>query len=361
MVKIILEDVCKNFGNIVAVDNVNMNVHDRELLVLLGPSGSGKSTILNLIAGLESVSSGNIYFDNTLVNSLSPKDRDVAMVFQSYALYPHMSVFDNIAFSLKLRKMPKNEIRVKVKEVARFLHIENLLNRKPGELSGGQKQRTALGRAIIRNPKVFLMDEPLSNLDAKLRLQMRAELKSLQKQLQITTIYVTHDQLEAMTLAGRIAVLKEGRLQQVATPHRIYSKPDNLFVADFIGSPPMNFLDCSLQEIDGKIFFNADSFIYYLPYNFHNILEKYVGTELIFGIRPEDIIVNRKRKANSIETVVYLIEPLGNSQIILLQKDKNMIRATIDPNIHFNIGDKVWINLDVNKIHLFRKTGELIL
>ncbi|RLE71312.1 MAG: glycerol-3-phosphate ABC transporter ATP-binding protein, partial [Thermoprotei archaeon] len=253
MVEVKLVDLCKYFGPVKAVDHLNLHIKDREFVALLGPSGCGKTTTLLMIAGIYKPTSGYIYFGDEIVNDVPPKDRNVGMVFQSYALYPHMTVFDNIAFPLKLKKVPKQEIEKKVKEVAEFLRIAELLDRKPSQLSGGQQQRVALARALAKEPQIFLMDEPLSNLDAKLRIMMRAELKRMQKELGITTIYVTHDQVEAMTMADRIAVLNLGRLQQYGTPDELYNKPSNVFVAGFIGSPPMNFIDGSLVETDDKL------------------------------------------------------------------------------------------------------------
>ncbi|HDJ83484.1 MAG TPA: ABC transporter ATP-binding protein, partial [Desulfurococcaceae archaeon] len=260
MVSVRLENLTKCFGRVIAVNNLNLEIKDGEFVALLGPSGCGKTTTLLMIAGIYKPTKGYIYFDDVIVNDLPPKDRNIGMVFQSYALYPHMRVFDNIAFPLKLQKLPKEEIKKRVLETAKLLRIEDLLNRKPAQLSGGQQQRVALARALAKQPNLFLMDEPLSNLDAKLRVIMRAELKRLQKSLGITTIYVTHDQVEAMTMADRIAVLNKGELQQYSTAEELYSKPSNLFVAGFIGSPPMNFIECTLVERDNKYYLDASDF-----------------------------------------------------------------------------------------------------
>src|SRR5579884_2630274 len=265
MAGVTLEHVVKRFGDVVAVNDVSIEIEDKEFLVLVGPSGCGKSTILRLIAGLEELTDGNIYIGNRLVNDVAPKDRDIAMVFQSYALYPHMSVYDNLAFGLRLRHTPKKEIDRRVHEAAEILGIEMLLNRKPKQLSGGQRQRVALGRAIVREPQVFLMDEPLSNLDAKLRVATRAELVKLHRRLQTTVIYVTHDQVEAMTMGNRIAVLRDGMLQQLGTPQDVYSKPANMFVAGFIGSPAMNFFRGELQGTDGELRVRASGIELLLP------------------------------------------------------------------------------------------------
>ncbi|MFY9475298.1 MAG: sn-glycerol-3-phosphate ABC transporter ATP-binding protein UgpC, partial [Bacillota bacterium] len=267
MARVYLEHVWKRFGNVVAVKDVTLEIEDKEFLILVGPSGCGKSTTLRMIAGLEEISEGSIYIGDTLVNDIPPKDRDIAMVFQNYALYPHMDVYNNMAFGLKLRKFPKAEIDKRVNEAARVLGIENLLKRKPKELSGGQRQRVALGRAIVREPKVFLMDEPLSNLDAKLRVQMRAELAKLHDRLQTTIIYVTHDQTEAMTMGDRIVVQKDGVIQQVGAPMEIYDHPNNVFVAGFIGSPSMNFIDVVLLKEDDDLWVKSDSFKVKLPRN----------------------------------------------------------------------------------------------
>ncbi len=278
-------------GNVTAVKDFNLDIEDKEFIVFVGPSGCGKSTTLRMIAGLEEISQGELYIDGNIVNNIAPKDRDIAMVFQNYALYPHMTVYDNMAFGLKLRKIPKNEIDEKVKEAARILDIEHLLDRKPKALSGGQRQRVALGRAIVREPKVFLMDEPLSNLDAKLRVQMRTEISKLHKKLQTTFIYVTHDQTEAMTMGSRIVVMKDGLIQQVDTPQQIYAYPANMFVAGFIGSPQMNFIDSKLEEKNEKtyIVFGEDSIL--LPGDKAKIAKEkgYLGKDIVMGIRPENI------------------------------------------------------------------------
>jgi len=290
--QVILQHVTKRFGNVVAVNDANLEVRDREFIVLVGPSGCGKSTTLRMVAGLEDITEGNIYIGETLVNDIPPKDRDIAMVFQNYALYPHMDVYNNMAFGLKLRKLPKSEIDRRVKEAARMLGIENLLDRKPKALSGGQRQRVAVGRAIVREPKVFLMDEPLSNLDAKLRVQMRAELSKLHARLQTTAIYVTHDQTEAMTMGDRICVLRDGVIQQVGAPLDIYGHPINMFVAGFIGSPPMNFVNGVIKKSGDDLIFDSGTFkLTIAPDRVRQIksLPAYVDKEVTFGIRPEHI------------------------------------------------------------------------
>ena len=275
MAKVVFDHVFKKFGEVTAVNDLNIEVKDKEFLVLVGPSGCGKTTALRLVAGLEELTAGNIYIGDRLVNDVAPKDRDIAMVFQSYALYPHMSVYDNLAFGLKLRKTPKAEIDRRVKEAARILGIENLLDRKPKQLSGGQRQRVALGRAIVREPKVFLMDEPLSNLDAKLRVATRAEISKLHQRLETTIIYVTHDQVEAMTMGNRIAVMKDGLLQQLDTPQVLYDKPANMFVAGFIGSPAMNFFDAKLTGTAEEMWVDGGSFKLKVPAHFNERLAAY--------------------------------------------------------------------------------------
>jgi len=360
MAKIILKNLFKKYGNVVAINDLSIDINDGEFLVLLGPSGCGKTTTLRCIAGLEKLDRGEIYIGNRLVNDLSPKDRNVAMVFQSYALYPHMNVFDNIAFPLKMRKLPEDEIKEKVKHVAQLLRITHLLDRKPKQLSGGEAQRVALGRAIVRNPDVFLLDEPLSNLDAKLRIYMRAELKKLQKNLGVTTIYVTHDQAEAMTMADRIAILNFGVLQQLSTPHEAYNNPQNLFVASFLGSPPMNLIECTFIEKNGKYLLETGAFAIVLPETIGYLLkEKVVSTELVLGVRPEDVIICGKKIPEAIvEGEVYLIEPLGSEIIVDLKIDDNIFKVKTTPDFKASIGDKVWISFEVNKIHIFDKKTE---
>src|SRR6185437_14045692 len=289
MSSVTLEHVTKRFGEVTAVNDMTIEVKDKEVLVLVGPSGCGKSTCLRLIAGLEEVSAGNIYIGERLVNDVAPKDRDIAMVFQSYALYPHMSVYDNLAFGLRLRHTPKKEIDRRVHEAAEVLGISALLNRKPKQLSGGQRQRVALGRAIVREPKVFLMDEPLSNLDAKLRVATRAELIKLHQRLQTTVIYVTHDQTEAMTMGSRIAVLRDGVLQQLDTPQTVYDHPSNMFVAGFIGSPAMNFFPSELTSTDGQMTVDTGAFQLNVPAQYQPKLKSFGKSSVILGLRPEDM------------------------------------------------------------------------
>ena len=363
MSEVVLENVSKRFGEVTAVDSVNLKVKKREFLTLLGPSGCGKTTTLRLIAGLEEPTSGNIYIGDKIVNDLPPKDRNIAMVFQSYALYPHMTVFDNIRFPLRIRKVPKNEISKKVEEAATLLGIEELLSRKPKELSGGQRQRVALGRAIVRSPTVFLMDEPLSNLDAKLRVQMRVELKRLQKTFAITTIYVTHDQIEAMTMADRVALMNEGKIMQIGTSDQVYNNPDNIWVAGFIGSPPANFIDCSLEEEKGEISLVNAEFKLCLPNQIAKIVkDEAKGQKVVLGFRPQDASIASKRQTNTIETRVYALEPIGDALIVDVTIGNDMVKVKTGADLKFEIGSKVYLKIDLNKLHLFnRKTQQRII
>jgi len=362
MVEVVLDSVSKHFGDVKAVDDVSLAIRHKEFMTFLGPSGSGKTTALRLIAGLETLTSGNIRIGDRVVNDLPPKDRDIAMVFQSYALYPHMSVFDNIAFPLKIRKVAKQEIEKTVKETAEMLGIGKFLKRKPKELSGGERQRVALGRAIVRKPLVFLMDEPLSNLDAKLRVYMRAELIRLQKKLATTLIYVTHDQVEAMTMSDRIAIMNYGKILQVEPPKGIYDKPVDTFVGGFIGTPPMNFIDCSFVEKDGTAILDAGTFTVDVSEFKDLIKEKATGSELILGVRPEDISVEKERMLGEmIKSEIYVIEPLGSEIIINLKVGDWIVKARGAPDFGANIGDTAWMTFDKNKMHIFdRKTQNTI-
>ncbi len=367
MARVRLVNVTKRFGKVVAVDHISFEVRDREFFALLGPSGCGKTTTLRLIAGLEIPDEGEIYIDDVLVNYVHPKDRDVAMVFQNYALYPHMTVFENIAFPLMVRKkelgLTREDIRKRVIEVAKLLGIEELLNRYPHQLSGGQQQRVALARALVRRPRVWLLDEPLSNLDAKLRMQMRAELKKLQKSLGITTIYVTHDQVEAMSMADRIAVMNEGKILQVGTPDDLYYKPSNTFVATFIGAPPMNLLHCELRE-------EADGYYLYCP-GFKKRLDdeiaKFIvnqgyGPKLLLGIRPEFIKISRtKESPEAIEAKVFVTEPLGSEVIVNVEIEGELLKIRAPPGSRYEMGETVYITIDWSKIVLFdEKTQKAI-
>ncbi|MGC8970848.1 MAG: ABC transporter ATP-binding protein [bacterium] len=368
MARVVLEHVTKRFGTVEAVKDANLVIEDKEFCILVGPSGCGKTTTLRMIAGLEEVTEGNIYIGDRLVNDVAPKDRDIAMVFQNYALYPHMTVFDNMAFGLKLRKVPKKEIEQKVKEVAEMLGIQDLLKRKPKELSGGQRQRVALGRAIVRTPQVFLMDEPLSNLDAKLRVQTRAELKRLHNRLQVTTIYVTHDQVEAMTMGDKIVVMNNGVIQQIDSPLNLFNKPRNLFVAGFIGSPAMNFINAVLEKKNGGYWLNAGSFEVKVPESLNSLVEPYATKEVIFGIRPQDIYdAELMREADTkpewtIKATVDVTEPLGSEVNLYLTTGEHVIVATVDPATKAQTGLEWRVYFDMDKMHLFDpNTGEAII
>lgn len=351
-------------GNVTAVKDFNLEIEDKEFVVFVGPSGCGKSTTLRMIAGLEEISQGELYIGDKLVNDISPKDRDIAMVFQNYALYPHMTVFDNMAFGLKLRKVPKPEIEKKVKEAAKILDIDHLLDRKPKALSGGQRQRVAMGRAIVRNPKVFLLDEPLSNLDAKLRVQMRTEISKLHNKLQTTFIYVTHDQTEAMTLGTKLVVMKDGIVQQVDTPQHIYEHPINIFVAGFIGSPQMNFIDAKVVENGGSIGLLVEGDTIPLPQDKAEAVKKggYVGKEVIMGIRPENIDEDpeflEKHKDAIIEAKVEVTELMGSETYIYLAKGKANLTARVAGTSKAKPGDVMKIGMNTSKIHVFDKETE---
>jgi multiple sugar transport system ATP-binding protein len=359
LARILLKNLTKRFGNVVAVDKLSLEVKDKEFVVLLGPSGCGKTTVLRCIAGLETPDEGEIYIGDRLVNEMEPKERDVAMVFQSYALYPHMSVFDNIAFPLENAGVARNEIKEKVQGTAKLLKIENLLERKPKQLSGGQRQRVALGRAMVREPRVFLMDEPLSNLDAKLRVYMRAELKKLQKDVGITTIYVTHDQVEAMTMGDRVAILNEGVLQQFNHAAEIYSHPVNVFVAGFIGTPPTNLFDCNLSR-EAPYSFEAGVFKYQVPGNLDEKAKEWPSS-LVLGVRPQDVRVYKKGNEGLIKAELEIDEPLGDRKVFDLKVGDYTVKALVDPDFKAGIGEKLWIEFDEAKIYVFdKKTGKVL-
>jgi multiple sugar transport system ATP-binding protein len=366
MAKVVLEHVLKQFGNVVAVNNVTLDIPDKQFTVLVGPSGCGKTTALRLIAGLEEATAGNIYIGERIVNDVAPKDRDIAMVFQNYALYPHMSVYDNMAFGLRLRKYPRAEIDRRVKEAAEMLGIQELLNRKPKQLSGVQRQLVALGRAIVREPQVFLMDEPLSNLDAKLRVQTRAEIKKLHARLRTTTIYVTHDQVEAMTMGDVIVVMKDGVVQQVDSPLNLYEQPANLFVAGFIGSPAMNFVEAKLASQDGKMIVDAGVFRAEVPQEYAPKLAAWAGRPVIFGIRPEDIhdraFHTISDNTAAIRANVDVHEPLGSDVILYLTVGDHDIVARVDARTKARMGQTAEVVLDMRKMHVFNPdTHEAIL
>jgi multiple sugar transport system ATP-binding protein len=357
MASVTYEHVFKKFGDFTALNDLNIEVADKEFLVLVGPSGCGKTTALRCLAGLEEVSSGNVRIGDAVVNDVAPKDRDIAMVFQSYALYPHMTVFDNMAFGLKLRKVPKEDIKRRVEAAAQTLGIEQLLKRRPRELSGGQRQRVAVGRAIVREPKVFLFDEPLSNLDAKLRVQTRSEISKLHQRLQTTFIYVTHDQTEAMTMATRIAVMNKGILQQLDTPQTLYDRPANLFVAGFIGSPAMNFFPAKLRKQDGKLMVDSGTFVIPIPESRNSVYQGLVDKDIIFGIRPENIHNPQYLPFNingaQIDAKVDVTELMGNEiSLIMLSGNTNFV-ARVDPRTRFQIGETVQLVFDMDSFHIF--------
>ncbi|MEM3342065.1 MAG: sn-glycerol-3-phosphate ABC transporter ATP-binding protein UgpC [Thermoplasmata archaeon] len=375
MAQVVLENVNKLYDNgFHAVKDLNLQIHDKEFCVLVGPSGCGKTTTLRMVAGLEDVTSGDIYIGDRVVNNVKPKDRDIAMVFQSYALYPHMSVYDNMAFALKMRKMDKKEIDERVKEAAKILNIETQLDKKPRQLSGGQRQRVALGRAIVRKPAVFLMDEPLSNLDAKLRVKMRIELKRIHREIGATTIYVTHDQMEAMTLADKMAVMNAGVLQQFAHPMNAYTKPANTFVATFVGSPSMNMIEGTLTEVasgqaqaaaggkEGKaernrqeLVFDAGEFGFRLEGGIKELAAERLqtGKSYTFGIRPEDVKVFREKAPNRVKGTVFGVELLGNSVLSYVLAGKSEIIAQTTPEMKLRLDEEVYLDFSSQNAHFF--------
>ena len=375
MASVSLKGIYKKYpGGVIAVSDFNLDIKDKEFIILVGPSGCGKSTTLRMIAGLEEITEGELYIGDKMVNDVAPKDRDIAMVFQNYALYPHMTVFDNMAFGLKLRKTPKDEIKRRVEEAARILDIAHLLDRKPKALSGGQRQRVARGRAIVREPKVFLLDEPLSNLDAKLRAQMRTELSKLHAKLGTTFIYVTHDQTEAMTMGDRIVVMKDGFIQQVDSPQVLYTTPCNMFVAGFIGSPQMNFIDSKLVKKDGKFmveFGTEDTKStrgtkYYIPLpdskNKDNVLDQYVDKEVIMGIRPEDVHDEPRLLEEfhdcKVNAEVEVTELMGAETFLYLNVEGFSFTARVEPTSTARPGDTIEVALENIKVHLFDKDTE---
>ncbi len=369
MASVRLKNVEKKFeGGVVAVKDFTLDIEDKEFVILVGPSGCGKTTTLRMVAGLEDATAGEIYIGEKFVNDDQPKDRDIAMVFQNYALYPHMTVYDNMAFGLKLRKTPKEEIKRRVTEAARILEIEHLLDRKPKALSGGQRQRVALGRAIVRSPKVFLMDEPLSNLDAKLRAQMRIEISKLHQKLNTTIIYVTHDQTEALTMGTKIVVMKDGLIQQVDSPQVLYENPCNMFVAGFIGTPQINFINVRLEkrgDEDVYVVFGRNSLK--LPAASAKAVLKtdYIGKEVVMGIRPECIhdeeIYIKAATDNLLEARVEVIEMLGSETLLYVYVDDTPLTARVDPRSHSKANDVIKIALDMHRIHLFDKETEKVI
>ena len=360
MANVILKNLVKRFNAVTAVDDLSIEIHDREFAVLVGSSGCGKTTALRMIAGLEPITAGEIFIGDTLVNDMDPKDRDIAMVFQNYALYPHMNVRDNMGFGLKIRKFSKQKIDARVQEAADILGIHDLLERKPKELSGGQRQRVALGRAIVRKPKVFLFDEPLSNLDAKLRVAMRAEISKLHRRLGATIIYVTHDQVEAMTMADRIFIMHKGALQQTGVPMEVYGKPANLFVAGFIGSPAMNFVEATLAREAGAWFIDADGFKVRAPEAFNARLEPHAGRTVIFGVRPEDMTAHDPAAGagggNTVTARADVVETLGSEIFVHLTCGAHSLVARMEaPELLLTEGQTLEVDLKMTKTHVFDK------
>jgi multiple sugar transport system ATP-binding protein len=357
MASVTYQNVFKKFGDLMIIKDLSIKVEDKEFLVLVGPSGCGKTTALRLLAGLEEITDGQIIIGDRVVNDVAPKDRDIAMVFQSYALYPHLSVYDNMAFGLKLRKTPKEEIKRRVGDAAEILGITDLLQRKPRQLSGGQRQRVAVGRAIVREPKVFLFDEPLSNLDAKLRVQMRAEISKLHQRLQTTFIYVTHDQTEAMTMATRIAVINKGKLLQLDTPQNLYDYPQSLFVAGFIGSPAMNFFPAKLVKEGDKMMVDTGDFKVAIPDKHAAPYKSMDGKSVIFGIRPENIhdpeFAPQNILAEKITSRVDVTELMGNETLLYLVSGKNTFVARVDPRSKLRVSDSAPMIFDMDKFHIF--------
>ena len=367
MASLSLRNVYKIYdGNVTAVKDFNLEIADKEFIIFVGPSGCGKSTTLRMIAGLEDISKGELYIGDQLVNDVAPKDRDIAMVFQNYALYPHMTVYDNMAFGLKLRKTPKDEIKRRVEEAARILGIEQFLERKPKALSGGQRQRVALGRAIVRDPKVFLLDEPLSNLDAKLRAQMRTEISKLYQRLGTTFIYVTHDQTEAMTMGTRIVVMKDGIVQQVDTPQNLYDMPCNMFVAGFIGSPQMNFVNATIGKKGGDYTLNFDKYEIPLPpsKSAGGKLDAYVGKEVIFGIRPEHVHDEEDELMKAtikFDAKVDVTELMGAEIYLYVTIAGQPITARVEPTSKAKVGDDIDVCFSLEKLHIFDKDTEQVI
>jgi multiple sugar transport system ATP-binding protein len=360
MAQVLMKDLNKKYDEVHAVKDVNLHIRDKEFVVLVGPSGCGKSTTLRMVAGLEEITAGQIVIGDRVVNDLPPKDRDIAMVFQNYALYPHMTVYDNMAFGLKMRKFPKAEIQKRVHDAAEILGIQELLKRKPRQLSGGQRQRVAVGRAIVRHPQVFLFDEPLSNLDAKLRVQMRVELKRLHDRLETTAIYVTHDQVEAMTLGDRVVVMRDGWIQQVGEPLELYGRPANKFVAGFIGSPAMNFIDVTIAN-GATLRAEAPGLNVAIPPARVDRLRPYKGQRVTLGIRPEDLHVATGADArdSAVDAVVDVVEPLGSEILLDVKVGPSVVVARVDPSVRVKIHEPVRFALDSERLHFFDPKSEL--
>lgn len=355
MAQVLVRNVSKHFGSLGAVNKVTLEIQDGEFFVLVGPSGSGKTTLLRMIAGLEEITEGEILIGERLVNDLPPAERDVAMVFQNYALYPHMSAYENIAYSLKLRRLSKKEIERRVQSTAQLLGIKDKLKKRPKELSGGERQRVALGRAIVREPQVFLYDEPLSNLDARLRVHMRAELQALQRRLKTTTVYVTHDQVEAMTLGHRVAVMHDGQVQQVDTPQNLYAKPANTFVATFIGSPPMNLLSGHLQEQEGKLSVVGEGFDWEIDSARVSQLHAHIGRSVLVGLRPEDLLLSDKASnhRSSLNIQIRVLERLGDMIIVYGDHGECELTAKLSPYTSVEVDQSVWLKPRIERLHFF--------
>jgi multiple sugar transport system ATP-binding protein len=354
MAQLTINNLTKRFGSVTAVRDLSLDIADREFLVLLGPSGAGKTTTLRCVAGVETPDSGDVRFDDQLMNRVAPAERDVAFVFQSYALYPRKTAFENIAFPLQARKLSRLAIEAAVREAAQKLHIEHLLDRRPAQLSGGEQQRVALGRAMVRKPRAFLMDEPLTNLDFKLRVEMRSELKHIHQDLNTTLFYVTNDQTEAMSLADRIAVLKGGVLQQIGTPEEVYDHPANRFVAGFIGNTRMNFLPCVLQNDAGPALAGrAGAWRLPIAERRRDTIRAATADELVLGVRPEDIALTNEPGPNLIEAVVYAVEPLGDRTIFDLRVGEELIKARLPPSFDAPMGSRIWMRIDTARTHLF--------
>jgi multiple sugar transport system ATP-binding protein len=363
MAEVVLQNLNKNFDEVYAVKDVNLSIRDKEFMVLVGPSGCGKTTTLRMVAGLESISSGRILIDDKIINELSPMDRDIAMVFQNYALYPHMTVYDNMAFGLKMRKFDRADIAQRVQDAAEILGIQELLKRKPRQLSGGQRQRVALGRAIVRHPQVFLFDEPLSNLDAKLRVQMRVELKKLHDRLGTTAIYVTHDQVEAMTLGDRVVVMRDGLVQQVGEPLELYNEPANRFVAGFLGSPAMNFATVGVREAGGALWAEDVGIRIKVPGQIAGRLARYAGRQVTMGIRPEDLHLANEADPIDLgfDAAVEVVEKLGSEILLDVAVGDNTMVASVEPSARVNVRDRLRLALNPERLHFFDVASEAVI
>lgn len=360
MTVVTFEDLTKYYGKIRAVEDINLTVQEKEFLALLGPSGCGKTTLLRLVSGLEVPTRGDIKFDGNSILDIPTRERDIAMVFQTWALYTHMTVHDNLAFPLKMRKYSQQKIDSEVKRIADMLDLADVLDRKPNALAGGEQQRVALGRAIIREPEVFLMDEPLSNIDPKLRTQMRSEIKALQKRLGVTTIYVTHDQIEAMTMAHRVVLLDAGKTQQIGTPEEVYDRPSNTFVASFIGSPPMNLINCSFVEEDGRGFLHTAAFKMDVTGLKETIKQREDYDKLIFGVRPEDISISLNSSKEAVKAKVYLTEPLGREVVLDVRLGEEILKVKTTATMKLEVDQDVWLSFDKQNIHIFDRSGEVV-